>query len=247
MTVQRTAKRPVWSIVLAGGEGERVKPFVLRWLGRHQPKQYCTFVGKRSMFQHTVERATTLTSPERTMVVAACHHHSEVVSQLRGRPIGKLFLQPANCDTAAGIFLPLAYLRARDPQAIVVILPSDHFIHPEYPFLETVRQAMVSAEAMPARMLLLGVRPDGVETDYGWIQRGLPLDGSPEVVVNETGSWAWLRMLRAGHFAKTALPDAYNLRLGANNYYVDLELRASSVENPYTLEMFKGFTCPPNI
>jgi type VI secretion system protein ImpL len=74
-----------------------------------------------------------------------------------------------------------------------------------------------------------------------------PLDGSPEVVVNETGSWAWLRMLRAGHFAKTALPDAYNLRLGANNYYVDLELRASSVENPYTLEMFKGFTCPPNI
>ena len=189
MTVQRTAKRPVWSIVLAGGEGERVKPFVLRWLGRHQPKQYCTFVGKRSMFQHTVERATTLTSPERTMVVAACHHHSEVVSQLRGRPIGKLFLQPANCDTAAGIFLPLAYLRARDPQAIVVILPSDHFIHPEYPFLETVRQAMVSAEAMPARMLLLGVRPDGVETDYGWIQRGLPLDGSPDYPVHAVSSF----------------------------------------------------------
>jgi mannose-1-phosphate guanylyltransferase len=87
MTVQRTAKRPVWSIVLAGGEGERVKPLVLRWLGRHQPKQYCTFVGNRSMFQHTVERATTLTSPERTVVVAALHHHSQVSSQLRGRPI----------------------------------------------------------------------------------------------------------------------------------------------------------------
>ena len=115
MTVQRTAKRPVWSIVLAGGEGERVKPLVLRWLGRHQPKQYCTFVGNRSMFQHTVERATTLTSPERTVVVAALHHHSQVSSQLRGRPIGKLLLQPTNCNTAAGIFLPLAYLRARDP------------------------------------------------------------------------------------------------------------------------------------
>jgi type VI secretion system protein ImpL len=74
-----------------------------------------------------------------------------------------------------------------------------------------------------------------------------PIDGSPEVVVNETGSWAWLRMLRGGHFAKTPLPDAYSLRLGANNYYVDFELRAASVENPYTLEMFKGFACPPNI
>jgi type VI secretion system protein ImpL len=74
-----------------------------------------------------------------------------------------------------------------------------------------------------------------------------PLDGSPEVAVNQTGSWAWLRMLRGGRFSKTPLPDAYDLRLGANNYYVDFELRASSVENPYTLEMFRGFACPPNI
>jgi mannose-1-phosphate guanylyltransferase len=67
------------------------------------------------MFQHTVERATTLTSPERTMVVAALHHHSEVSSQLRGRPIGKLFLQPTNCDTAAGIFLPICALAIPTP------------------------------------------------------------------------------------------------------------------------------------
>lgn len=189
MTVQCTAKRHVWSIVLAGGEGERVKPLILQWLGRHLPKQYCTFVGNRSMFQHTVERATTLTSPERTMVVAALHHHSEVSSQLRGRPIGKLLLQPTNCDTAAGIFLPLAYLRARDPHAIVVIFPSDHFIYPEHPFLETVRQAMVSVEAMPERVLLLGIRPDRVETEYGWIQRGRQLNGSPNYPVHAVSSF----------------------------------------------------------
>jgi mannose-1-phosphate guanylyltransferase len=189
MTVQRTPKRHVWSIVLAGGEGERVKPLVLRWLGRHRPKQYCTFVGNRSMFQHTVERATTLTSPERTMVVAALHHHSEVSSQLRERPIGKLLLQPTNCDTAAGIFLPLAYLRARDPHAIVVIFPSDHFIYPEHPFLETVRQAMVSVEVMPERVLLLGVRPDRVETEYGWIQRGPQLNRSPNYPVHAVSSF----------------------------------------------------------
>jgi hypothetical protein len=123
------------------------------------------------------------------MVVAAHHHHSEVSSQLRGLPIGKLSLQPTNCDTAAGIFLPLAYLRARDPNAIVVILPSDHFIYPEHPFLETVRQAMASADAMPACMLLLGVQPDGLETDYGWIQRGLPVHGSPDYPVYAVSSF----------------------------------------------------------
>jgi mannose-1-phosphate guanylyltransferase len=108
---------------------------------------------------------------------------------LRGLPIGKLLLQPTNCDTAAGIFLPLAYLRARDPHAIVVILPSDHFIYPEHPFLETVRQAMVIVEAMPERVLLLGVQPDRVETEYGWIQRGPQLNGSPNYPVHAVSSF----------------------------------------------------------
>lgn len=74
-----------------------------------------------------------------------------------------------------------------------------------------------------------------------------PIDGSPEVVMSETGSWAWLRMLRGGRFTGTALPDAYDLRLGTKGLYADFELRASSVENPYTLEMFKRFSCPPQI
>ena len=74
-----------------------------------------------------------------------------------------------------------------------------------------------------------------------------PVDGSPQVMINETGSWAWLRLLRGGRFKATNQPDAYDLRLGMKNYYVDFELRASSVENPYNLEMFRKFTCPPNI
>ncbi|MHA6686767.1 type VI secretion system membrane subunit TssM [Mesorhizobium sp. A556] len=74
-----------------------------------------------------------------------------------------------------------------------------------------------------------------------------PIDGSPEFLMNETGSWAWLRMLRNGRFTNTSLADVYNLRIGARNFYADFELRASSVENPYNLEMFKRFTCPPQI
>lgn len=170
MTDQKHGEALVWSIVLAGGEGERVKPLVQRWLGRHRPKQYCAFVGARSMFQHTVDRAAQVCTLRRTVVVAARHHEAELRDQLDGRPIEHLLLQPANCDTAAGVFLPLTYVRARDPEATVVLLPSDHFVYPEARFLRLVRQAVQAAERGADRLVLLGVRPDRLELEYGWIE-----------------------------------------------------------------------------
>jgi mannose-1-phosphate guanylyltransferase len=44
-------------------DGERLRPFVQRWLGRHKPKQYCTFIGTRSMFQHTLDRSDRILLP----------------------------------------------------------------------------------------------------------------------------------------------------------------------------------------
>lgn len=189
MTDQHMVGKNVWSIVLAGGEGERVKPFITRWLGRHRPKQYCAFVGSRSMFEHTVDRAAHVSSLQQTVVVAARHHRRELSKQLRERPIRKLIHQPINHDTAAGIFLPLSYIRAHDPYALVVIQPSDHFIFPEQRFLETVRQSVASADAMPDRLLLLGIQPDRLETEYGWIQRGTQLNESSTNPVHAVSSF----------------------------------------------------------
>ncbi|MDR4462982.1 MAG: NTP transferase domain-containing protein [Nitrospira sp.] len=177
MTEQVTGQN-VWSIVLAGGEGERVKPFVRRWLGRHRPKQYCTFVGTRSMFEHTLDRATRIASAQRTVVVAARHHRFEMPAHRLANRLHTLIEQPNNRDTAAGIFLPISYVRAHAPQATVVIQPSDHFVYPERRFVEMVRQSVASVEGMPDRLLLLGVQPDRLETEYGWIQRGAQLDDS---------------------------------------------------------------------
>jgi mannose-1-phosphate guanylyltransferase len=85
-----------------------------------------------------------------------------------------------NRDTGAGIFLPLARVRALDPEATVAVFPSDHFIHPEARFVEAVETALRAAEALRERLVLLGVRPDDPEPDYGWVFRGrelLDLDG----------------------------------------------------------------------
>lgn len=162
----------LWSIILAGGEGERVKPMIQRWLGQHKPKQYCTFVGTRSMFQHTLDRAIKLTDPERTVVVIARGHRREAMVQLEDRKAGLILLQPRNRDTAAGLFLPLTYIRARDPEATVIVYPSDHFVYPENRFLEAVQQSAWAAQWLKDRAVLLGMSPAGLELDYGWIQPG---------------------------------------------------------------------------
>jgi mannose-1-phosphate guanylyltransferase len=175
--LMNTSKKP-WAIVLAGGEGERVRPLVQSWLGRHKPKQYCSFVGTRSMFQHTLHRAAKLTTPERMVTVVAHGHGNEPWTQFDGVPGIKVLRQPQNRDTAAGIFLPLAYIRARDQDATVVLYPSDHFVYPEDRFLEVVQCAVQAAERPPWRLILLGVLPDRLELEYGWIQPGPILDQS---------------------------------------------------------------------
>lgn len=166
----------LWSIVLAGGDGARAKEFIRRWLGYEKPKQYCTFVGSRSMFQHTLDRAARLTPWERVVVVAAQHHQHEVWDQLDDRPASMVLFQPKNVDTAAGIFLPLTYILARDPLATVVMYPSDHFISPESSFLMAVDQAVRGSNGLGGRPVLLAARPDSLDLEYGWIQPGRLLD-----------------------------------------------------------------------
>jgi mannose-1-phosphate guanylyltransferase len=167
----------LWSIVLAGGEGERTKDFIRSLLGHDKPKQYCTFVGSRSLLEHTIDRADRLTSPRRRVIVTRRHHRAELTEQLRGREPGTVLYQPSNRGTAAGIFLPVAHALSRDVDATVVIYPSDHFVRPEAAFLDAIADGIALGARAPDRVLILGARPDGPETDYGWIRPGEPLPG----------------------------------------------------------------------
>ncbi len=168
----------VWSIVLAGGEGNRIRPFIQGWLGRHRPKQYCAFVGTRSLLQHTLERAARLVPDERTLIVIDRTHRQFAEPQLCDRPSVRLIVQPNNRDTAPGIFLPLTYVRHADPHATVIIYPSDHFVYPENPYVGVVREAVDELAFLDDRLILLGVTPDCLELEYGWIHSGLELTGN---------------------------------------------------------------------
>lgn len=170
-TQNRSSSR--WSIVLAGGDGARLQPSIQKWLGYPIPKQYCTFVGTRSMLQHTWGRANRIVWPRNKVTVLGRTHQPRADAHFLGHSEeGTFLLQPRNCDTAPGVFLPLTYVKALNPQAVVVIFPSDHFIFPEDPFVETVQRAVRAVELWRDRMVLLGVRPSHLELDYGWVSPG---------------------------------------------------------------------------
>ncbi|MDP9132243.1 MAG: sugar phosphate nucleotidyltransferase [Nitrospirota bacterium] len=177
---QTTASGQLWSIILAAGEGTGVNPFVSRWLGRSLPKEYCAFVGARSMFQHALDRTVQMTPPERVIAVVAREHRHEAFSQLDRRTIGALLLQPVHQGTAANLFLALTYVRERDPEATVVVFPSDHFVYPEDRYLTLARQAASITDRLPDRLLLLGASPDRLELEYGWIHPGDRLPDMPD-------------------------------------------------------------------
>lgn len=169
----------VTALVLAGGDGERLRPFTERWLGRHVPKQYCTFAGTRSMLDHTLDRAASLCAPGRIMTIAG-RTHRDLLRSRRPRPSDGAFLyQPRNLDTAPGVLFGLAHALHRDPDATVVLFPSDHFVHPEMLFVEKVRDAIRAVELLPERMILLGATPADLEEDYGWIVPAEELGSHP--------------------------------------------------------------------
>lgn len=170
------------AIVLAGGDGERLRAFTTEWLGTARPKQYCAFVGSRSMFDHTLDRAAQWCERRRVISVVADHHREVLGSRAAVGCDGRFVFQPRNRDTAPGILLGLSYALHESPDAIVAIFPSDHFIRPESRFLRAVRAAGAAAASLPDHLILLGTPARDPEDEYGWILPGEPLlriDGRP--------------------------------------------------------------------
>jgi len=169
---ERRGAGNVWGIILAGGDGRRVRSLMRRLTGIDLPKQYCAVIGRRSMLQHTWDRAATLIPRHRIVTVITRHHLDQAWAQLQEWPTEQLLIQPSNRETAPGLLLPLLAIQARDSRATVAIFPSDHFVEEESVFMEHVEQAVHFLADHPSLVLLLGIPPDQPETGYGWIQPG---------------------------------------------------------------------------
>lgn len=159
------------AIILAGGDGLRLQSFVHKLRGDCLPKQYVKLLGDQSMLEATLRRAHQLIPSERQIVVVTKSHfnYAEVAQQLANYPKVSVAVQPINLDTGVGLLLALAQLCQLQGDATVTIFPSDHFIEEEDLFLAHVDTACRLVEQDHSKIVLLGIAPNGPETEYGYI------------------------------------------------------------------------------
>jgi mannose-1-phosphate guanylyltransferase len=158
-----------WCIVLAAGDGTRLRSLTTDRHGITTPKQYCSLRGDGSLLQKALARADRLAPPERVITVVSAAHERWWSRELVGRPPGNTLVQPLNRGTAPGLLLPLIEVLDRDPDAGVVVLPSDHFVRDEPVLAQAARRALSAVERRRAGLVLLGISPDAAVPDYGWI------------------------------------------------------------------------------
>lgn len=157
-------------VLLCGGVGSRLWP-VSREL---HPKQFLPLVGELSMLQATLARTDDL-SASPPVVVCNEEHRFMVAEQLRQvdlRP-GALLLEPQGRNTAPAVALAALRELARDPEALLLVLPADHLIRDVEAFTRAVVAALPLARE--GRLVTFGVVPTHPETGYGYVRCGATL------------------------------------------------------------------------
>jgi mannose-1-phosphate guanylyltransferase len=158
-----------WAIVLAGGEGKRLQSLTRDAQGTVTPKQYCSIGGGLSLLSEAIERAARVVSRDRIVTIVAPEHQRWWSRDLRGAPAENVIVQPCNRGTLVGVLLPLLCILERDPEAHVLLVPSDHYVADERALWWALRTALDRTEDAPDEVILLGITPDSPETEYGWI------------------------------------------------------------------------------
>jgi mannose-1-phosphate guanylyltransferase len=168
----RLHNRHAWAIVLAGGDGVRLRPLVQRFFGDERPKQFVPLMGADSLLRQTLDRVARVISPERTVVVSRTDHAPYIDTELAGSLTPRVLFQPANRGTGAGVLFPAHWIRRRAADATVAVFPSDHFILEETAFMAHTAEVVAFVDRHPEWLVLLGAEPTEPESEYGWIKPG---------------------------------------------------------------------------
>ena len=233
-----------WALVLAGGEGRRLEQLTTEEDGRLTPKQFCSLDGGLSLLEEVLQRATGVCDPAQVCVVVTEHHRRLWMPALRHLPAENVVVQPIGRGTANGIMLPVLHILARDPEATILVLPSDHYVHDEEVLRRSVRSAIARAKLRPQQVFLLGIQPDEADTELGYIVAKMPLVGRCGPVsqfVEKPTAWSDISRLRlqgalwnsfifaaSGRGLVSLYPEKFRANLETMRSAVELDRRAGN-------------------
>jgi mannose-1-phosphate guanylyltransferase / mannose-6-phosphate isomerase len=174
----------IYPVILSGGSGTRLWP-----LSRAMyPKQFIRAFNDQgsSFLAATLQRLRADDGFARPIVVCNNDHRFLVKEEAEraGVTPQAVMLEPVARNTAPAAAVAALLVAGQDPAGILVVMPSDHVIKDEPGFVAAVRQAAQVAET--GKLVLLGIKPDGAHTGYGYIRRGPPLPGFASAHIVET-------------------------------------------------------------
>lgn len=161
-----------WALVLAAGEGSRLRSLTTPPSGTTVPKQFCSLYAGPSLLDEALYRARSVAAEARTCVIVAQQHRRWWEGALGSLAAENVVVQPANRGTAIGILLPLLHILSRDPEARIVLLPSDHHVREEAVLTSALRHAVEQLEWSSKEALLLGFQPEEADPELGYILPG---------------------------------------------------------------------------
>ena len=170
--MNRYSNQHRYCVILAGGDGKRLRQLTQCVSADARPKQFCPFLGGWTPLQATRQRAARSLDPERTLFVVTRAHERYYTDALADVRPWQILIQPDNKGTAPAILLSLLRLNRLDPEASVVFLPSDHHYGDERGFLDAVHRAFEAGDELTQPVILLGAEPTHPEVGYGWIEPG---------------------------------------------------------------------------
>ena len=155
-----------YAVIMAGGGGTRLWP-----LSRQaRPKQMLALFDERTLFQTAVDRVLDLFPPERIFVVTIQEQAQELQEECTDLSPENYLIEPAGRGTASVIGLAAVALKNRDPQAIMAVLGSDHFIADEAGFRHLLYVAGLAAQ--DGYLVTMGIQPTFAATGFGYIEKG---------------------------------------------------------------------------
>ncbi len=160
-----------WVLVLAAGEGKRLRQLTKCADGASVPKQYCSLQGGPSLLEEALRRAARVTDGGHISLIVA-DQHRRWWQPTQPWPAHQLIVQPRNRGTANGVLLQLLQIMRVDHDANVMLLPSDHYIADEHILIGAMRSAFTTLRAAPGQIVLLGMEPGFPDPELGYITPG---------------------------------------------------------------------------
>jgi mannose-1-phosphate guanylyltransferase len=164
-----------WAVVLAGGDGIRLRSLTRLIAGEDRPKQFCRLYGDRTLLAQTRLRLAPAISPERTLFTVVKHHERFYAGELADVKPSRVVVQPSNKGTTTAIIYSLLRITSLAGDPIVGFFPTDHHYAREARFVAAVQLALQIVSSRLDTVILLGAKAEHPEVEYGWIEPGTTL------------------------------------------------------------------------